>query len=79
VIKGSSAENQAVVKNSISHFGHYSISNGHIDFKIDHSTFPNWNVTEQQRHFTISGDKLSYYFMPPTSKVTVRLVWQRMK
>lgn len=33
----------------------------------------------QQRHFTISGDKLLYYFMPPGSKVTVRLIWQHMK
>jgi Lipocalin-like domain len=76
---GTPAENQAVVKNSISHFGHYSVNDGDIDFKIDYSTFPNWNGTEQQRHFTISGDKLSYYFMPPTSKVMVRLVWQHTK
>ncbi len=77
--KGSATENQAVVKGSISHFGHYSVNDGDINFKIEYSTFPNWNATEQQRHFTISEDKLSYYFIPPTSKVTVRLVWQHME
>ncbi|MGA7867011.1 MAG: lipocalin-like domain-containing protein [Stellaceae bacterium] len=76
---GTATENQAVVKNSISHFGHYSVSDGDINFKIEYSTFPNWNTMTQQRHFTISGDKLLYYFMPPGSKVTVRLIWQHMK
>jgi Lipocalin-like domain len=76
--RGTPTENQAVVKNSISHFGHYSVSDGDIDFKIEYSTFANWNTTQQQRSFTIEGDKLSYSFIPPTSKVTVRLVWQRM-
>ena len=76
--KGSASENEAVVKGSISHFGHYSVSDGDINYKIEYSTFPNWNTITQQRHFTISGDKLSYYFIPPTSNVTVRLVWQHM-
>lgn len=76
--KGTATENEAVVKGSISHFGHYSVSDGDINFKIEYSTFPNWKAMTQQRHFTISGDKLSYYFTPPTSNVTVRLVWQRI-
>lgn len=37
---GTATENQAVVKNSISHFGHYSVSDGDINFKIEYSTFP---------------------------------------
>jgi hypothetical protein len=77
--KGTAAENEAVVKNSISHFGHYSVNDGDIDFKIEYSTFPNWNATEQQRHFAISNDRLSYYFMPQGSKATVKLVWQHMQ
>jgi uncharacterized protein (TIGR02246 family) len=78
-VNGTASENEAVVKGSISHFGHYSVNGGDIDFKIEYSTFPNWNTTEQQRHFTISGDKLSYHFIPPGSKATVALVWQHMQ
>lgn len=77
--KGTATENQVVVKNSLSHFGHYSVNDGDINFNIEYSTFPNYNTTEQQRHFAISGNKLSYYFMPPKREVTVRLVWQRME
>jgi hypothetical protein len=76
--KGTPAENEAVVKGSISHFGHYSVNGGDITYKIEHSTFPNWDGMEQQRHFTMSDGKLSYYFTPPGQKVTVRLVWQHM-
>jgi hypothetical protein len=78
-VSGTASENETTVKGSISHFGHYSVNNGDIDFKIEYSTFPNWNATEQQRHFTINGDKLSYQFIPPGSKATVRLVWQHMQ
>jgi hypothetical protein len=78
-VSGTASENEATVKGSISHFGHYSVNDGDIDFKIEYSTFPNWNGAEQQRHFSISGDKLSYYFIPPGSTATVRLVWQCMK
>ena|SRR5580704_2535825 len=77
--KGSATENEAVVKGSISHFGHYSVNGGDINFNIEYSTFPNWNKMEQQRHFAINDDKLSYYFTPPGGQSTVRLVWQHMQ
>jgi hypothetical protein len=76
---GTASEHEAVVKGSIAHFGHYSVNGGDIDFKIEYSTFPNWNNTEQQRHFTISSDKLSYHFIPPGSTATVSLVWQHVQ
>jgi hypothetical protein len=40
-VSGTANENEAAVKGSISHFGHYSVNNGDIDFKIEYSTFPN--------------------------------------
>jgi Lipocalin-like domain len=45
--RGTPAEDQAVVKNNISHFDHYSVSNGDITFEIEYSTFPNCNAMEQ--------------------------------
>jgi hypothetical protein len=76
---GTTNEDDAVVKGSIAHFGHYTVGDGDINFKIDYSTFPNWNGNQQQRHFTIGGNKLTYDFIPPGSKATVTVVWQQMK
>jgi hypothetical protein len=36
--KGTASEDQAVVKNSISHFGHYTASDGDIHFNIEYYT-----------------------------------------
>lgn len=61
-MQGTADEYKAVVQGSIAHFGSYSVNEADktITFRIETSTFPNWNGTEQKRPFTISGDELRW-------------------
>ncbi len=61
-MKGTPEENKAIVEGSIAHFGSYTVNESEktITFKIETSTFPNWNGTQQKRPFTISGDELRW-------------------
>ena len=54
---GSSEENKAVVQGSIAYFGTYSASEAGnvIKYHIDGSTYPNWQGTDQERLFKLSG------------------------
>ena len=58
---GSSEENKAVVQGSIAYFGTYSGSEAGnvIKYHIDGSTYPNWQGTDQERLFKLSGDELT--------------------
>src|SRR6202035_3737306 len=58
---GSSEENKAVVQGSIAYFGTYSASEAGnvIKYHIDGSTYPNWQGTDQERLFKLSGDELT--------------------
>src|SRR5881409_3497231 len=55
-------ENKAIVGGSVTHFGTLSVNAADktITFKIETSTFPNWDGTEQKRPFTVTGDELKY-------------------
>jgi Lipocalin-like domain len=55
-------ENKAIVGGSNTHFGTVSVNAADktITFKIETSTFPNWDGTEQKRPFTVTGDELTY-------------------
>lgn len=61
-LEGTPDENKSVVHGSIAHFGSYSVDEAGrtITFKIETSTFPNWNGTTQKRPFTVSGDELKW-------------------
>ncbi|WP_242431882.1 lipocalin-like domain-containing protein [Burkholderia sp. Bp9031] len=61
-MKGSAEEYRAVVQGSIAHFGTYVVNEADktITFRIDTSTFPNWNGVEQRRPFVLSGDELRW-------------------
>jgi Lipocalin-like domain len=58
---GSSEENKAVVQGSIAYFGTYSASEAGnvIKYHINGSTYPNWQGTDQERLFKLSGDELT--------------------
>jgi hypothetical protein len=58
---GTSEENKAVVQGSIAYFGTYSVSEADnvIKYHIDGSTYPNWQGTDQERLFKLSGDELT--------------------
>jgi hypothetical protein len=61
-MKGSAEEYRAVGQGSIAHFGTYVVNEADktITFRIDTSTFPNWNGVEQRRPFVLSGDDLRW-------------------
>jgi Lipocalin-like domain len=77
---GTSEENKALVQGSLTHFGTLSVNAADktMTFKIETSTFPNWDGTEQQRPFTLTGDELTLT-VPATSSVagTSTAVWKR--
>lgn len=61
-MKGNADEYRAVGQGSIAHFGTYVINEADktITFRIDASTFPNWNGVVQRRPFALSGDELRW-------------------
>ena len=75
-------EAKAIVAGSIAHFGSYAVNDADktITFRIETSTHPNWDATEQKRSFTISGDELKYTVS--TAAVgggSATLTWKRAK
>jgi hypothetical protein len=74
-------ENKAIVGGSITHFGTLSVNpeDKIITFKIETSTFPNWDGIEQKRPFTITGDELQYTVPAQSGGGTGTVVWKRAK
>jgi Lipocalin-like domain len=77
---GTQEENKAVVQGSIAHFGTYAVEGDDtLVFRIEASTFPNWNGTEQKRPFTLLDDKLEYTVPAASGGGTARVAWTRSK
>lgn len=72
---GTAEENRAVVQGSVAHYGSYSVDEASkmLVLRIETSTFPNWNGTEQRRPFTISGNELTYTSPGPLGPTTITL------
>jgi Lipocalin-like domain len=75
---GTAEENKAVVTGSIVHFGTYAVADGAIIFRVETSTFPNWDGQEQKRSLTLSRDELKYTTASSLGG-TATLVWKRAK
>jgi hypothetical protein len=75
---GTPEENRAIVTGSFTHFGTYSVADGYIIFRLEKSTYPNWDGDEQKRALTIAGDQLSYT-LTSTIGGTSTVVWKRAK
>jgi len=77
--QGTNDEYKAVVQGSIAHFGKYEVSEADktITFKIETSTFPNWNGTSQKRPFSISGDELRWTTPSASSGGSAEVVLKR--
>jgi Lipocalin-like domain len=78
---GTPEENKAIVGGSIAHFGTLAVNAADktITFKIETATFPNWDGTEQQRAFTVTGDELTYTVPAASGGGTATTVWKRAK
>ena len=79
--EGTPEENRAVVQGSIAHFGTYTVNEAErtITFRIQTSTFPNWNGTEQKRPIFIEGDRLKWATPASTGGGTAEVVLQRTR
>jgi len=82
-VNGTPDENKAVVAGSVAHFGRYSVDETEkaINLKIENSTFPNWNGTDQKRPFELKGNQLRYTNPKPSAggPPTGQVVWNRAK
>ncbi len=74
-------ESEAIAQGSISHFGTYSVDTADktLVFRIESSTFPNWNGTEQRRPFSLSGDELTYNNPEGQMGFATQVVLRRIK
>ena len=74
-------ENKAIVGGSLTHFGTLSVNEADktFTFKIGTATFPNWDGTEQQRPFTVTGDELKLTVPAASGAGTSTAVWKRAK
>lgn len=79
--KGTADENKAVVVGSISHFGTYTVDekDKSFTFRVETSTYPNWDGTSQKRPFTVSGDELKFTSAAASGGGSAELVWKRIK
>lgn len=77
--RGTTDEYKAVAQGSIAHFGRYEVNETEktITFKIETSTFPNWNGTSQKRPFSISGDELKWITPSASSGGSAEVVLKR--
>jgi hypothetical protein len=78
---GTPEENKAIVQGSITHFGTVSVNAADktMTFKIETSTFPNSDGTEQKRPFTVTGDELKLTVPAASGGGTASVVWKRAK
>lgn len=78
---GTPAENKAIVSKSIAMIGTYSHNGADkmLTFKVDSSTFPNWNGTQQNRMIvTLSKDELKYITPTASSGGVGTVTWRRV-
>ena len=75
---GTADENKVIVTGSFTHFGSYSVEPGYIVFRLENSTFPNWDGEEQRRALTVTGDELAYS-LTSTIGGTSTVVWRRVR
>ena len=84
-LKGAPEEMKAAFEGMISHFGGYSVSDQDksLTFRIEASSYPNWNDTTQKRSITaLWQDDFTYTNATPSSQTlggTAVLAWRRIK
>jgi hypothetical protein len=78
---GTAEENKAVMSRSIAMMGTYVVNAADktLVFKVDSSTFPNWNGTEQKRLLApTSKDELKYVTPTASSGGVGTVTWRRV-
>lgn len=81
-LKGTAAENEAVVHGAIAYFGSYKVADekaNAVELRIEGSTFPNWDGETQKRTMVVSGDKLRITNPAAGIGGVAHIVWRRAK
>jgi hypothetical protein len=83
-LKGTPDENKAAIQGIISHFGTYSVNEADksITLRIEGSSFPNWDGTQQKRIITslTAGDELTWTTpMPSSGAARSEVAWKWAK
>ena len=78
--QGTAEENKETADGTITYFGTYSANeaDSSIAIRVESSSFPNWDGTEQKRFVAIAGDQLTLTVRPPAGDI-VDVVWTRAK
>ena len=81
---GTADENKAAVQGMISHFGTYAVDEAgkSITFRIQASSYPNWDATVQKRPITgITDDVLTWITPMPSAAGYARseVAWKKAK
>ena len=81
---GTADENKAAVQGMISHFGTYTVDEAAkaIIFRIEGSSFPNWDATVQKRPVTAITDTVLSWNTPAPSAagyVRAEVAWKKAK
>src|SRR4051812_30268319 len=74
---GSAEEYKAIAVGSFVHLGTYEVAEGHIIFRLENATYPNWNGEVQKRKLTVIGDELKYE-VSSSMGGTSTAVWKRL-
>jgi len=74
---GTFEEYKAIALGSFVHMGTYSVEDGHIVFRLENTTFPNWDGDVQKRKLTVAGDELKYEVGSTLGGTSV-VVWKRI-
>jgi len=77
--QGTAAEDKATAQGSLGYSGTYSVSDKTLIFRIEATTYPNAEGTEQRRSITLTGDELKWTNATPTVGGTAETVLRRVR
>lgn len=79
--KGTAEENQAIVQGSIALYGTYSVNpqDKMLTLKVNGSTWPSWNGTDQKRKYVMLGDDEIKWTLASSLGGTSEATWKRVK
>ena len=81
LFEGTPAEKIAAMESYASYAGRYEVRKDKVIHFVEHSLFPNWIGTAQERFFKFEGDRLVLYAEPFFKKDVEQaafLVWQKV-
>ena len=75
---GTAGEYQAAILGCSTHFGTIAVDGQVMTVRLERSSFPNQEGTEQRRTFELRGDELSYRVPPRPDGAVPVSVWRRL-